>query len=88
MAFEKGKPNPGKGRPKGTPNKITVAAKEAIQAAFDKLGGTDAFVKWAEKEKNQTAFYAHVYPKLLPLDMKIAGELTSKIVQVELPKKR
>lgn len=75
------------GRPKGSANKTTMAAKEAIQAAFDAMGGTDALVRWAKKEKNQSLFYSSVYPKLLPLDLKHSGDIISRVVQVELPKK-
>ena len=34
----------GPGRPKGIPNKTTQSVKEAIERAFDKLGGTDYLV--------------------------------------------
>ena len=57
----------GRGRPKGSTNKITNLAKWAIQRAFDKLGGVDALVEWVKADKaNRTAFYTKIYPKLLP----------------------
>ncbi len=34
----------GPGRPKGIPNKVTQSVKEAIERAFDKLGGMDYLV--------------------------------------------
>jgi len=56
-----------RGRPKGSPNKVTNLAKQAIQMAFDKLGGVDALVAWVKADKaNAFAFYTKVYPKLLP----------------------
>jgi hypothetical protein len=56
-----------RGRPKGARNRITNLAKEAIQMAFDKLGGVDALVAWVKKDDaNAFAFYTKVYPKLLP----------------------
>lgn len=76
----------GKGRPKGAQNKTSVAAKEALQMAFDGIGGVPALTKWAMKEKNQTEFYK-IYTKLLPLEMKHSGEIVSRVLQVELPKK-
>jgi hypothetical protein len=57
----------GRGRPKGSRNRITNEAKAAIQMAFDKLGGVDALVAWVKEDKaNRTAFYTKIYPKLLP----------------------
>lgn len=62
--------NAGKGRKKGVPNKTTLIAKEAIAVAFDKLGGVDRLVAWAkEDEKNESAFWTSIYPKLLPLQL-------------------
>jgi hypothetical protein len=56
-----------RGRPKGARNKITNLAKQAIQMAFDKLGGVDALVAWVKEDKaNRYAFYTRVYPMLLP----------------------
>ena len=64
----KGKPGPG--RPKGMPNKMTVMAKAVIEEAFEKMGGVDALVKWAtSSEEAQKAFYATIYPRLLPLQV-------------------
>ena len=67
------KGNAGKGRPKGSPNKTTVAAKEAIQLAAEGLGGTDRLIAWAQEDPlNERAFWANIYPKLLPLQ--VSGE--------------
>lgn len=58
------------GRKKGTPNKLGKAAKEVIAEAADRLGGVDRLVEWAEEDtKNEGAFWATIYPKLLPLQM-------------------
>jgi hypothetical protein len=54
------------GRQKGTPNKATVAVKEALQAAFDGLGGASRLQTWAED--NQTEFYK-LWVKMLPQDV-------------------
>jgi len=65
------KPNaPGErrgGRKKGTPNKATYAVKDALQKAFDGIGGVSALEKWAIN--NQTEFYK-IYAKLLPTELK------------------
>jgi len=67
--------NAGKGRPKGSLNKSTLIAKEAISTAAEKLGGTDRLVKWAKEDsKNEAAFWTTIYPKLLPLQVNGAGD--------------
>ena len=64
---------PGPGRPKGSPNKTTAAAKDAIAQAAAELGGTNRLVSWAKEDpKNEFAFWATIYPKLLPLQ--VSGE--------------
>lgn len=64
---------PGPGRPKGSQNKVTKAAKEAIAEAAEQLGGTSRLVAWAKEDaQNERAFWATIYPKLLPLQ--VSGE--------------
>lgn len=66
-------PNAGKGRPKGALNRTTTSAKEAISIAADRLGGADRLVAWAQEDPaNERAFWATIYPKLLPLQ--VSGE--------------
>jgi len=68
-------PAAGRGRPKGSPNKTTLIAKEAIALAAESLGGTKRLVAWAkEDEKNEAAFWTTIYPKLLPLQVNGPGE--------------
>lgn len=73
-----GSENPGargRGRPKGTPNKTTALAKEAIALAFEKLGGTDELVKWAKlNDDNRKVFYAQIWTKVIPLQVNGAGD--------------
>lgn len=59
------------GRKKGTPNKTTVAAKEAFALAFQGMGGVPGLRKWGSE--NQTEFYK-LYSKLIPVDVTSAGE--------------
>ena len=55
--------NRGKGRPKGSKNKTTTIAKNAIATAADRLGGVDRLVAWAqEDEANERAFWTTIYP--------------------------
>jgi hypothetical protein len=66
-------PNMGKGRPKGALNRTTMAAKEAISIAAEQLGGAERLVAWAQEDPtNERAFWATIYPKLLPLQ--VSGE--------------
>lgn len=73
--------NAGKGRPKGSLNKTTMAAKESIETAFERIGGVDALCDWAEKPANRGIFYSTIYPKLLPLQLNHTGsiDITDKL---------
>lgn len=67
------KGNAGRGRPKGSPNKTTAIAKDAIAAAADALGGAGRLVQWAQEDPmNERVFWGTIYPKLLPLQ--VTGE--------------
>jgi hypothetical protein len=64
----------GPGRPKGSHNKTTQTAKEAIALAAEKLGGADRLVAWAKEDPaNERVFWGTIYPKLLPLQVTGAG---------------
>ena len=61
------------GRPKGVPNKLTTAVKDAIAEAAEGLGGTQRLIDWCKEDtKNESAFWTSIYPKLLPLQ--VTGE--------------
>lgn len=56
----------GRGRPKGSQNKVSKEAKQAIAEAAEALGGVDRIVNWAkEAPENEKAFWAQIYPKLI-----------------------
>jgi len=58
------------GRKKGTPNKITGLAKDAIATAADGLGGADRLMAWAKEDPaNEKAFWTTIYPKLVPVQV-------------------
>lgn len=60
----------GKGRPKGSVNKTTATAKEMIALAAEKLGGVTRMVAWArEAPENERAFWATMFPRLLPVQV-------------------
>src|SRR4051812_31345868 len=53
----------GPGRPKGSPNKLTRTIKEAIELAFDELGGAKYLKKMANE---QPAAFMNLLGKVLP----------------------
>lgn len=68
--------NPGK--PKGAVNKTTRAAKEAIAAAAEGLGGVDRLIEWVKEDKlNERVFWGTIYPKLIPVTL--AGDAENPV---------
>ena len=59
------------GRKKGTPNKMTANAREAIEQAFEGAGGVAEFTKWAREFP--TEFYTRVFPRILPKEVELTG---------------
>ena len=58
------------GRSKGTPNKTTAVAKDAIEFAALGLGGGDRLMAWAQSDPlNERVFWSQIYTKLLPLQV-------------------
>ncbi len=69
------------GRQKGTANKLTRAFREAVQIAYDAIGGDEAFATWARE--NPTEFY-RIAARLIPQELRHAGgdgDLTVKIIR-------
>lgn len=62
-------PNAGKGRKKGSKNKVTASVKQALTEAFEKRGGVASLVKWAKL--NETEFYK-LWGRLVPTE--VTGE--------------
>lgn len=61
---------PGPGRPKGSPNKVSKAAKDAIAEAAETLGGSARLAVWAkESPENEKAFWTTIYPKLIAVQI-------------------
>ncbi len=95
MSDESEKPatrgNAGKGRPRGSRNKTTLAAKEAIARAAEGLGGVQALIVWVKKDdQNERIFWSSIYPKLLPLKVSGEVEMGAKLAEVAarwLPRK-
>lgn len=57
------------GRTAGTPN-LTTETKEALERAFEGIGGVSALTAWAKD--NPSAFYP-LYCRLLPKDVNGSG---------------
>lgn len=56
----------GRGRPKGSKNKVSAAAKDVIAQAAEGIGGADRLLAWAkEAPENERAFWTTIYPKLV-----------------------
>ena len=63
--------NAGKGRPKGTPNKVNAALKDMILGALDQAGGVDYLL--VQAHDNPAAFMTLV-GKVLPMTVANADE--------------
>jgi hypothetical protein len=64
--FVKGKSGNPAGKPKGTPNKISKSCKANIAAVFDRLGGEEGMLAWAQSDPGE--FYK-IYARMLPMEM-------------------
>lgn len=67
------------GRPKGTPNKFTASIRDAFREAFDRRGGVDALLAWADE--NPDEFY-RLIGKMIPLVAQVdaSGTMTLQVV--------
>lgn len=84
-AVKRKPPAAGKGRVKGSLNKTTRTAKEAIALAAEKLGGAERLVAWAKEDPlNERAFWSTIYPKLLPLQLTGADGGPVQVARIEL----
>ncbi len=63
-------PNAGKGRKKGSLNKVTASVKEALTQAFDGVGGVDSLIAWGREDP--AAFYA-LWSRMLPHEVNHSG---------------
>lgn len=75
--------NRGKGRPKGSQNKTTASAKEAIELAFEGMGGAKRLQRWAEE--NEGDFFKLIFPRLLPVQLNHADNEGGRLVCGWLP---
>jgi len=77
MANGHGGKRPGAGAKAGEPRTKTKKAYEAIELAFEGIGGVQALTAWARE--NQGDFYKIIFPKIIPVQVNHAdhegGEL-------------
>jgi|SRR4029077_15551475 hypothetical protein len=58
------------GRQIGTPNRLTITVKDAIEQAAECIGGVDRLAEWVQEDpENERAFWVSIYPKLLPVQL-------------------
>lgn len=65
----------GRGRPKGSPNKVTKALKDMILESLDKAGGVDYLVT---QSRDSASAYLALVGKVLPLTL--AGDPAAPLV--------
>lgn len=72
-------PAAGKGRQKGSTNRLTRTVKEAIEAAFDKVGGADYLAKMAIE---QPQAFMTLLGKILPtqVNANIEGQIGMPVI--------
>ena len=66
----------GKGRPKGTLNKLTQTVKHAIEQAFHEAGGVDYLVALAKKDPRA---FTMLLAKIIPTDIKVEGQVNHAV---------
>jgi hypothetical protein len=82
VAFRKGEG----GRTKGAVNKTTKSAKEAFALAFDKLGGYENMVKWAQSDADNLKTFYTLYARLIPVDVTSGGEkIRTQVILPHVP---
>ncbi len=71
--------NKGKGRKKGTKNKLPANLKNAFLEAFHskEVGGTQGLTQWAKQPRNRAKFY-ELISKLLPKNVDIDANVHSE----------
>ena len=62
------RPRPPGGSRAGIPNKTTAEVKQALEYAFEKIGGQQKLAEWAQSKPE--LFYP-LWSKLLPKDVKV-----------------
>lgn len=85
MKFGEGNIKAGPGRPKGSPDKLTLSQKEAYDWCFNELGGGKGLLDWAKNKGNLSDFYK-LYAKMLPTNMSTSVTFSHEDALAELEK--
>ena len=75
--FQEGRAKTG-GRKKGTPNKTPARVAEALQAAFEGVGGEEAMTAYA---KDDPAGFYKLYAKMLPSKIEAAVDVNVDLIE-------
>ena len=75
-------PRAGMGRPPGAQNKITKTVKQAIEAAFENVGGTEWLIRLAQEDPRT---FAILLAKLVPSDVRVEQKPTFVLVNAVDP---
>jgi hypothetical protein len=73
--FKKGNP----GRRKGSKDKRTVAVAEALQAAFDGIGGVEALINYGKRD---TEGFYKLWVKMLPQSIKADITMNAPLIEI------
>lgn len=69
------------GRQPGSPNRLSLSAKECISQVAQRLGGVDALYNWVNADNyNKNSFWTKIYPRLLPVQLTGDGQAPISIL--------
>lgn len=76
MPFQQGRQKTG-GRKLGVANRLTGTFRDAVQVAYNDVGGHEAFTAWAKA--NPTEFY-RIASRLIPVEVRKTEDTTINVI--------
>lgn len=65
------------GRRPGSLNKVTASVKQALEEAFDRMGGIEVLTQWAQENPGEFfKIWSRILPKELSLDATLEHHMT------------